>query len=52
MKHAICVIGYGSSRVLQETINHLDSPNIDFIYIGIRNILCQNYNLNFQKFFY
>lgn len=30
MKHAICVIGYGSSRVLQETINHLDSPNIDF----------------------
>lgn len=49
MKHAICVIGYGSSGVLQGTIKHLDSPNIDFYIHWDKKYPLPNLQSKFSK---
>lgn len=53
MKHAILVIGHGENAdVLQETINILDDPDIDFYIHWDKRFKCPKLTSNYSSLFF
>lgn len=52
MKHAICIMGNGSSNVAQETINLLDDTEIDFFVHWDKKFTNPNFRAKHSRIYY